>query len=174
MNNRIKNMILAALMLALCWLLPFLTALSPAIGSAISPMHIPVFLAGFICGLPWAPIVGFLAPLLRSFTLGMPPLYPTALAMAFELATYGLVTALLSRILPRRPLSAYIALIGAMLAGRAVWGVASLALYGFGGTPFTLQMFLAGAFTNAVPGIVCHIAIIPPIILALRRAKLIQ
>ena len=170
MNRRTQNMILAALMLALSWLMPFLALLNPAIASAISPMHIPVFLCGFLCDLPWAALVGFIAPLLRSITSGMPALYPNALAMAFELATYGLVTSLLVRALPDRPAFAYAALVGAMLAGRAVWGAASVVLYGLGGTPFTFQMFLTGAFVNAVWGIAFHIAVIPPVALALRRA----
>lgn len=174
MNTRVKNMILAALMLALSWLLPFITAINPAISKAISPMHIPVFLCGFMCSMPWAPIVGFCAPLLRSFTTGMPPLFPTALAMAFELATYGLVTTLLSHRLPKKPVFTYVALVAAMLAGRLVWGAVSLVLYGLSGSAFTFEMFLASAFTNAVPGIICHIAVIPAIILALRRAKLIK
>ena len=33
--------------------------------------------------------VGFVLPLLRSATLGMPPMFPTGIAMAFELAAYG-------------------------------------------------------------------------------------
>lgn len=170
MNKRIRNMILAAMMLALSWLMPFLAAMNPAIAKVISPMHIPIFLCGFLCGLPWAPVVGFIAPLLRSVTSGMPALYPNALAMAFELATYGLATALLVRLLPDRPASVYLSLSGAMLAGRLVWGVASLALYGLGGSAFTMEMFMAGAFANAAPGIAFHILIIPPIVLALRRA----
>lgn len=173
MNRRTRNMILAAMMLALSWLMPFLAALNPTIAKIISPMHIPIFLCGYLCDLPWSPIVGFAAPLLRSLTTGMPALYPNALAMSFELATYGLVTTLLIRMLPDRPLSVYLSLIGAMLAGRLVWGVASLALYGLGGTPFTFQMFIAGAFINAAPGIAVHIVVIPAIILALRRAKLL-
>ena len=63
-------------------------------------------------------------------------------------------------------------MIGAMLAGRAVWGVVSVVLHGLGGTPFTFQMFLAEAFINAALGIAFHIAIIPPVVLALRRAGL--
>ena len=173
MNRRTRNMILAAMMLALSWLMPFLAALNPTIAKIISPMHIPIFLCGFLCELPWSPIVGFAAPLLRSLTTGMPALYPNALAMSFELATYGLVTTLLIRVLPDRPLSVYLSLIGAMIAGRLVWGFASLVLYGLGGTPFTFQMFLAGAFINAAPGIAVHIVVIPAIILALRRAKLL-
>lgn len=170
MNRRVRNMVLAALMLALSWLMPFLAALNPAIAKVISPMHIPIFLCGFLCEMPWPLIVGFCAPLLRSVTTGMPALFPNALAMAFELSAYGLVTALLSRRLPDRPVWVYVSLIGAMLAGRLVWGLASCVLFGLSGSAFTLEMFLAGAFTNALPGIVFHIAVIPPIILALRRA----
>ncbi len=170
MNRRLQNMILAAMMLALSWLMPFLALLNPTIAQAISPMHIPIFLCGFLCDLPWAGLVGFIAPLLRSATSGMPALYPTALAMSFELAAYGIVTALLRRALPKRPAFTYVALIGAMLAGRLVWGAASVVLYGLGGTPFTFQMFLAGAFLNAVWGIAFHIAIIPPVVIALQRA----
>ena len=57
MNRRIQNMILAALMLALSWLMPFLALLNPAIAQVISPMHIPIFLCGFLCDLPWAALV---------------------------------------------------------------------------------------------------------------------
>lgn len=174
MNSRIRKMILAAMMLALCMLLPYLTGQIPSIGRALSPMHIPVFLGGFLCGMPWAPIVGFIAPLLRSVLLGMPSLFPSAVAMAFELAAYGAVVALLNRRLPRRPACVYLALIAAMLAGRAVWGAVSFALYGLSGSAFTFSMFLAGAFTNTIPGIICHIAIIPPIIFALRRSSLLK
>ena len=36
------------------------------------------------------------------------------------------------------------------------------------------QLFLAGAFTQAVPGIVLHIVLIPLLVLALRKAKLMD
>jgi len=169
MNNRVKKMVISALMLALCLLLPFLTGQIPTIGSALSPMHIPVFLCGFLCGMPWAPIVGFIAPLLRSVLLGMPPLFPTGICMAFELATYGLVTALLNRRLSGSFAKKYIVLIAAMLCGRIVWGLAAWIFYGLAGNAFTMPMFIAGAFTNAVPGIICHIAVIPPLVHAMSK-----
>lgn len=43
-------------------------------------------------------------------------------------------------------------------------------LYGAMGTSFTWQMFAAGAFINAVPGIILQIVIIPVIVLALEKA----
>ena len=72
-NQSTKKMILAALFLALCYLLPFLTGQIPEIGSMLLPMHLPVLLCGFVCGWPYGLGVGFAAPLLRSVTLGMPP-----------------------------------------------------------------------------------------------------
>ena len=90
--------------------------------------------------------------------------------MCFELLTYGLVSSVLYRKLPRKTSSIYAALIAAMLAGRAVWGVASMILRGIAGTGFTWAAFMAGAFTSAIPGIILHIALIPVIVLALQRA----
>ena len=85
-NENVKNVVNAALCLALCMALPFLTGQIPQIGSALSPMHIPVLLCGFICGWPYGLIVGLIAPILRFLLFGMPPIFPTGIAMSFELA----------------------------------------------------------------------------------------
>ena len=91
-KTTIRRMVWAAVCLALCMVLPFLTGQIPQIGSAISPMHIPVLLAGFICGPWWAMAVGAVSPLLRFALFGMPPIFPTGVAMCCELAAYGLVS----------------------------------------------------------------------------------
>jgi thiamine transporter ThiT len=173
-KTAVRNMIYAAVCLALCMVLPFLTGQIPQIGSALSPMHIPVLLAGYLCGPWWALVVGAIAPLLRFALFGMPPIFPTGVAMCFELATYGLISGLLYKALPKKTVSIYISLIAAMLAGRVVWGVARVLLSGVSGEPFTWEMFLAGAFINAVPGIIVHILLIPVIVLALKKAGIIQ
>lgn len=174
MKRNTRNLVLAALFVALGFLLPFLTMQIPSIGSMLSPMHIPVLLCGFVCGWPYALAVGFVTPLLRALTLGMPPMLPTAVAMAFELAAYGFFSGLLYAKLKKSAVNLYASLVLAMLGGRAVWGLVSYLIYAAMGNAFTFQMFLAGAFLNAVPGIVLHVLIIPPIVLALRRAKLID
>ena len=165
-----KNLVTAAVCLALCLVLPFLTGQIPQIGSALSPMHIPVLLAGFLCGPWWAMAVGAVAPLLRFFLFHKPPLYPTGLAMCFELAAYGLVSGLLYRALPKRVGNIYVSLLAAMLAGRVVWGIARVILSGVSGEPFTWEMFMAGAFLKAIPGIIVHVALIPLLVMALKRA----
>ena len=169
-----RNLVFAALFLALGLVLPFLTGQIPQIGSALSPMHIPALLCGFVCGWPYGLAVGFIMPLLRNVLFGMPPLLPTGLAMAFELAAYGCAAGLLYRLLPKKPLSVYVALIASMLIGRIVWGLVSIPIYMISAKTFTFALFIAGGFVNAVPGIIVHIALIPPIVFALQRARLIS
>ena len=119
--------------LALCLVLPMLTGQIPQIGSMLLPMHIPVLLCGLVCGWQYGAVVGFVAPLLRSVLFGMPPMYPVAIAMAFELLTYGLVIGLVYRRMAQKGAAGvYAALLTAMAAGRLVWGVAEVVLLGLG------------------------------------------
>lgn len=174
MNKNLKKLIYAAICLALCMVLPLLTGQIPQIGSALSPMHIPVLLCGFICGWPWGLAVGFIAPLLRFVIFGMPPLFPTGVAMAFELAAYGAVSGLLYKLLPKKIPNIYVTLICAMVCGRIVWGIVRFILAGLSGSAFPMSAFIAGAVTNAIPGIVLHIVLIPLIVMALEKAKVIE
>ena len=168
------KMTLAALFLALAYVLPFLTGQIAEIGSMLCPMHIPVLLCGFVCGWPWGLAVGFIVPLLRSLTLGMPPLFPTAICMALELAAYGAAAGIMHRILPRRKPCIYCSLLTAMTVGRLVWGGAMYVLIGLNGGVFTLAAFVAGAFTNALPGIILQLVLIPVIVMLLDNPKVLN
>ena len=84
-NTMLKNLTLSAMFLALGLLLPLLTGQIQQIGNMLLPMHIPVFLCALICGWKYGLAVGAILPLLRCVTFGMPPLFPTAIAMALEL-----------------------------------------------------------------------------------------
>ena len=168
-RNDVVKLTLAAMFLALAFVLPFLTGQIPQIGSMLCPMHIPVLLCGFFCGAPWGLAVGLLAPLLRSFTLGMPPMFPTALCMAFELAAYGFVAGWLYNKLPKKRIYVYLSLVCAMILGRVVWGIVMFACMGLDASKFGLAAFVAGAFTNAVPGIILQIILIPILVILLRK-----
>ena len=170
MKKNVRNLCLSAVCLALCMVLPLLTGQIPQIGNALSPMHIPVLMCGLLCGWPYGLVIGFIAPLLRFLVFGMPPLMPTGLAMMFELAAYGAISGLLLKLLPRRLPFLYASLIGAMLGGRIIWGVARYILGLAVGPAFTLSAFLSGAFISAIPGIICHILLIPPVVIGVRRA----
>ena len=165
-------MIYAALYLAIALVLPFVTGQIPEIGAMLSPMHIPVLLCGFVCGWPWGLAVGLIAPLLRCLLFGMPTLYPTAIAMTFELAVYGAVSGILYKLLPKKVWNIYVSLLAAMILGRIVWGAARYVLAGLSGSEFPLSMFFAGAVLNAVPGIILQLVLIPVLVMVLERAGL--
>lgn len=174
MKTPTRKMVASALCLALCLLLPFLTGQIQQIGNALLPMHFPVLLCGFVCGPWWALLVGAVAPLLRFFLFHMPPLFPTGLAMCAELATYGLVSGMLWRFFQKRTANLYVSLLCAMLCGRLVWGAVMAVLTFLGAPAFSLTLFWTKAFVSAVPGIALQIVLLPPIVLSLRRAGLME
>ena len=168
----IRKLVYAAICLALCMVLPFLTGQMQQLGNALCPMHIPVLLCGFLCGGYYAAAVGVIAPLLRFALFGMPPIFPIGTAMCFELLTYGLIAGVLYKRLPKKTVNIYVSLVCAMLGGRLVWGIVRFAMTLFFHVKFSLSVFVAGAFMTAIPGIICHIVLIPIIVMALERAGL--
>ena len=168
----VRKLTYSALFLALAMVLPFLTGQIPEIGSMLCPMHLPALLCGFMCGWPWGLAVGFLSPLLRSAIFGMPPVW-VSVAMAFEMAAYGAISGLLYRKLRGRGGRIYLSLIAAMLAGRLVWGLVQFLLAGLRSTTFNLTMFLSGAVTMALPGIILQLVLIPVLVMVMERTDMI-
>lgn len=164
---------LSALFLALGLVLPFFTGQIPSVGSQLLPMHLPILLCGFVCGGPMGLLVGAITPILRSVMFGMPPML-NAICMAFELATYGFVAGMLYEKLPKKTSNIWLSLILAMVIGRVVWGLASYVILGMAGQNFMMSMFIAGAFFNAIPGIILQLILIPFLVMALKKAKLID
>ena len=173
--KNIKSLVLSALFLALGIVLPFLTGQIPEIGSMLLPMHLPVLLCGFVCGWPYGLAVGFITPLLRSLLFTMPPMFPKAVSMAFELAGYGCLTGLLFRLLPfKNMLRIYASLIGAMIVGRITYGLVCIPLLGIAKAPYSFEIFFASTITEALPGIILQLILIPAILLTLQKAHLID
>jgi thiamine transporter ThiT len=169
-----RKLILAALFLALGYVLPFLTGQIPSVGKMLLPMHIPVLLCGFVCGWQYGMIVGFTVPLFRSVLTGMPVMFPMAVGMAFELAAYGIISGMMYQKTPKKPKNIYISLIAAMIGGRVVWGLVSMLLYGIQGNAFSWSLFVAGALLNAIPGIIIQLGLIPVIIMILEKTGLMN
>ena len=174
MKEHIKNLVTAAMLLAVGIVLPFFTGQIPQIGSMLLPMHLPVLVCGLICGWQDGGIVGFILPLLRYALFGMPPM-PNGIAMAFELAAYGSVAGFLyNRSKWQCIVSLYRSLIIAMIGGRVIWGIVRVVMLGMTGNAFTWQMFMAGAFLNAVPGIILQLVFIPALMVALNKTGLVR
>ena len=177
-NSLIRNISISALCIALCYTLPFITGQVPQINSIFSPMHLPVLLCGIICGPLYALTVGIVSPIFRSLTLTMPPMFPTAVAMAFELAAYGFFSGLIHKKLKKNTKikdfwAICISLISAMVLGRIVWGLVTALISGLNGTGITLGAFFSTVFIQGFPGMICQLVLIPLLIFALKKAKII-
>ncbi|NLP35584.1 MAG: ECF transporter S component [Clostridiales bacterium] len=171
-HAQIRKLVYTAICISLGLLLPQVNKIPGVnLGAILLPMHIPVLLAGLLCGIPYATFCGFILPLLNYVISGRPMIYPVGISMMFELATYGCITALLYRLTKGK---VYISLIGAMIAGRIVMGIANTFLLGMSEKPYGFSVFLTEAFVNAIPGIAIQLIIIPVILYALKKAKLTE
>lgn len=167
---------LSAACLALVFVLPLITGSNPELGNALCPMHIPALLMGIIIGPYFGGALAFISPILRSLILGAPaPIVPRAITMSFELMAYAFVFGFLYMMLRKSLPSLYIALVSGMLAGRVVGLLVKLVLYktGIMGT-FSLPVIISGYFVETIPAIIIQLILVPPVVLALQRAKIIK
>lgn len=164
---------MTALCVALGVVLPVTLHAIPNAGSILLPMHIPVLLCGLVCGPVYGLACGILAPLLSSLITSMPPMAMLP-SMICELAVYGLVAGILIRVIKTRYNIAnlYLSLLGAMLIGRVIYGALNSLIFRAG--EYSLQLWLTGAFVTALPGIAIQLVLLPVLVLALQKARLVE
>lgn len=171
--SSVKRACITAVCIALCYVLP-MAFHALGLGSVFSPMHIPVLLCGLVSGSGYGVFCGIAGPVLSSVLSGMPS---TAglISMVPELVVYGLVSGLLMKYVRTGRLYAdlYIALAAAMLLGRVVGGVASALFYLGTGESFTIALWAGSYFVGTLPGIVCHLIVIPLLVFTLMKARVI-
>ena len=170
--SKLKKLILAALCVALCVVLPMAFHVIPNAGSVMLPMHIPVLLCGLVCGWPYGLACGLLGPMLSSLLTGMPPAAVLP-SMMTECAVYGLVSGLMLLYVRTKSVCAdlYISMVAAMLLGRILGGAAKALLFAPG--TMTLKLWATGYFVTGLPGIAVQLAVIPGLVMALMKAKMI-
>lgn len=171
--SSVKRATITAVCIALCYVLP-LAFHAIGAGSVLSPMHIPVLLCGIICGSGYGLFCGIAGPVLSSVLSGM----PTATQLIYfvpELVIYGFVTGLMMKLVHTKRLfpDILIALVTAMLVGRIAGGVAKALFYLGSGQTFTVAAIAAGYFVSTLPGIICHLIVIPILVTTLMKARLI-
>ena len=168
-RTRTHGIGLAGIVIGMGRLFPIMFNMIGMTGSVFLPMHIPVMLAGIVCGAFYGMTAGIVVPFISSFISGTPAIYPVAVYMAFELAAYGILCGLLSR-----RLGIILTLAISMIGGRLVLAVAQLILLGAAGRQFTLEGFITASFITAVPGIILQFVAVPVIVRALRKNRMIQ
>lgn len=170
--TEVKKAIITAVCMALCVVLPLAFHAVPNAGSIYLPMHIPVLLCGLICGWGYGLACGVVGPLLSSLFTGMPPAAVLP-AMVIELAVYGVIAGLGMLLIRTKKVTAdlYISLVLAMLTGRIVAGATRALIFAVGET--TMATWATSYFITSLPGIVIQLILIPAIVIALERARLI-
>ena len=164
-KSQISKIVLSAMFLSLGMVLPFFTGQIKEIGDTLLPMHLPVMLCGLICGWKYGLVVGLILPFLKSATGGMPPMYPNAVWMSTELATYGFVIGFLYFAFHKKQMWwLYLCLLVSMISGRIVWGIVKTVLLVGKGKMFTFYAFLTEGFVDALLGIILQFILIPVII----------
>lgn len=167
----VKKLVFTAACAALCLVLPMAFHSVPNAGVVFLPMHIPVLLCGLICGWPYGGVCGLLGPLLSSLLTSMPPaaMLPS---MMVECFVYGFASGLLMKYIRTKHAVAdlYISLVAAMVAGRVVAGFAKAWIFTPGVSPFA---WVTTSLASGIPGIVIQLILMPMVVLALTKAKLI-
>ena len=172
-KDKLKKIIFSAFLLALGFILPMLIGQIPTIGKMLLPMHIPVFLCAMICDFKYGALIGFILPILRSLLFSVPIMYPTAIAVAFEMAVYGLVAGLIFGFLKKKSIvSIYVSMLPAMIAGRIVRCIAEIILLELKGNSFIWKTFATTTLLNSIPGIILQLILIPTVIFTLQKTKI--
>lgn len=133
-------------------------------GATFLPMHIPVLVSGLTLGPVYGAVTGMFAPLISALATGMPPMVKLPFMMA-ELLTYGIVSGTVRKLLKKyNPfISSYIALVTAMIVGRAVnWAavVAAVKLFGVSNPAVSIAA-VPVSIVSGIPGMVIQLIFVP-------------
>lgn len=171
--SRTRKLTYTGLCIAIGLILPQFIKVIPVSnpGAILLPMHIPVLLSGFLSGPIYGAVSGIILPLLASVLTGRPAMFPTGISMMFELVAYAGLAGLIYRITKGK---VYPSLIGAMIGGRIVMGIANTILFSFTDKAYGMEAFISASFITALPGIIAQIILIPAIVYALRKAGLAE
>lgn len=166
----------AALVCALSVIVPQVFHLlgGRTLGNAFLPMHLPVLLGGYLLNPVAAAICGMLSPILSFLFTGMPPI-SRLFFMIFELGAYGLCTSLFAR---KCRLPVFLSLPLAQILGRAVYflslvfalNILHLEISGVS----SASAALLSTVSTGLPGIILQLFIVPVLLAALRKAKVIH
>lgn len=171
--STVKKMCICAFCTALCYVLPqaFHALL---LGTALSPMHLPVLLCGLVCGWPYGLFCGALGPVLSHLLSGMPPV-PVLISMVPELGVYGLAAGLGMKLIRtgKTVPDLYLSLLPALVLGRIVGGVAQALFYLSSAKSYTIALWAGSYVVGTLPAVVLQLVLLPALVWGLMRAGLI-
>ena len=170
--SQVKRAMITAVCIALCVVLPMAFHSIQNAGAIFCPMHIPVLLCGLLVGWPYGLLCGLAGPLLSSLLTGMPAMGYLP-CMMVELGAYGLLCGLFMKFVRTGKIYAdlYISLVGGLLIGRVIAGLFRALIFSPGS--YSLAAWAAGYFVTCLPGLVIQLVLVPSIVFALMKARLV-
>lgn len=171
--SSVKKACVCSFCIALSAVLPLLFH-ALGLGAAFSPLHLPALLCGLLCGWPYGAFCGAAGPVISSLVSGMPS-SPQLTYMIPELCAYGLFAGLLLKRIHTGGLYAdlYLALVPAMLLGRVAGGAAQLLFYLSAARAWSLGAWVSAYFVGTLPGAALQLALLPALVTALEKARLV-
>lgn len=136
------------------------------------PMHMPVFLGGFILSWPYAILVALITPLVSSIFVGM----PLAINLMYIIPEF-IVYAITIEALYKRNKDAvfvyriYLPLLIAMILGKLTASLFQTVLFANSVDMFT---FFASIVIKGFPGIMIQLIVVPTLLYLLMKAKFIE
>jgi len=167
-----KKLTVTGLLMAVSILLPQLFHLigGQMAGRVFLPMHLGIFLIGFIVGGWYGIAAGLIVPVLSFAIVGMPP-PPMLFFMLAELCVYGAVSGFLrfGEKAEQRKWIIYPKLLIAMVAGRVAFGLAIAVAAWLFKLPLNPIQVVSTSLVTGLPGIALQIVLIPAVYLLLKR-----
>ncbi len=170
--SEVKCAVLTAASIALCIVLPMAFHAIPNAGNIFLPMHIPVLICGLVCGWRYGLLCGIAGPVLSAVLTGMPPAAVLP-GMAAETAVFGVAAGFMMKTVHTKRLfpDLYISLITAILLGKVISGAAKALIFSAG--QYSMAAWVSASFITAWPGLLLQLALIPAVVAALEKSKLI-
>lgn len=170
--SKVKKSSICAICIALCCVLPLMLHGVQDAAKVLCPMHLPVFLCGLVCGWRFGLFCGLSGPALSCLLTSMPAAAYLP-SMMVELAIYGGVSGLLMQHVRTGSTYAdlYISQISAMLLGRVLSGVSKTYIFMSG--DYGMEAWIAGSVIESLPGTIIQLILIPTLVFALMRSRLI-
>ena len=140
------------------------TGSGSSLGELLLPMHLPIILAGLLCGPYAAGIAGALAPILSFLLTGMPAAAMLPF-MAIELCAYGFFAG----VVRNNKMPTVLKVLAVQVLGRAVRAAAILiGFYGIGTA--VKPAVIINSIVAGWLGILLQLCIIPLVMLLIKRA----
>ena len=153
-----RELVYAAVLLAVGILLPQVFHLLGGLGAVLLPMHLGILLGAYFLSVPWCLALGVLTPLASMVLSGMPAA-PVSYAMAMELSVLGTSVALAHKKGFQERFSLILGIGFSRIARILATWVLSVVL----GFSFNIQALLTALFVVGLPGLLLQLLLLPPL-----------